>query len=94
VHCTIVRCLWVWIVSYNNFSFNCNSIDDLWQINAYFPYKVNNICEILKGAVLWVIWNERNRLIFKGGNCKTVRTLGNNIIMLAKYWSQIKGKIV
>jgi zinc-binding in reverse transcriptase len=55
VHCTIVRCLWVWIASYNNFSFNCNSIDDLWQINAYIPYKVNNICDILKGVVLWVI---------------------------------------
>jgi hypothetical protein len=46
---------------------------------------------MLRGAIVWVIWKERNRLIFQGENYKSVRVLGVHIINLIKYWSQIKG---
>jgi hypothetical protein len=46
---------------------------------------------MLRGAILWVLWKERNRLIFQGGRCKSVRVLEGNIINLIKYCSQIKG---
>jgi hypothetical protein len=32
------------------------------------------------------IWKERNIIIFKGDNCKSLRSLRNDIIILARYW--------
>jgi hypothetical protein len=46
---------------------------------------------MLKGAGIWTLWLERNRLIFKGSNCKSVRNLGGSIISLIKFWCQAKG---
>jgi zinc-binding in reverse transcriptase len=66
VHCSISVCLWNWFTSYNNFQFNCNCIQELWLIDANIPYKDPKLCELVRGAFLWVIWNERNRFIFKG----------------------------
>jgi hypothetical protein len=42
-------------------------------------------------AILWVIWKERNRLIFQGGSCKSLRNLSGSIIALIKYRCQLKG---
>lgn len=42
-------------------------------------------CELIRGVVLWIIWNERNRIIFKGGNY-------NTIISIAKFCGQITGQ--
>jgi hypothetical protein len=47
---------------------------------------------MMRGAVLWVLWNERNRLIFEGGTVKSLRTLGGDIISLIKYWSHLNYK--
>jgi hypothetical protein len=46
---------------------------------------------LIRGAFLWTIWNERNHLIFQDGNCKILRSLGESIIALLKYWCLIKG---
>jgi hypothetical protein len=89
-YCSIASCLLAWIASYNNFNFNCEIIEDLWFINAFIPYKDENICKMLRGAILWIIWNERNRLIFRGGVCKNIRALGSKNINLIKYWNQLK----
>jgi hypothetical protein len=40
---------------------------------------------MLIGAVLWLLWNQRNKLIFEGGNVRNMRTLGGAIISLIKY---------
>jgi zinc-binding in reverse transcriptase len=64
IHCSIAICLWSWVASYNNFQFSCQNIENLWCINAVIPYKDDNICEMLRGAILWVIWKEMNNLIF------------------------------
>jgi hypothetical protein len=92
LHCSIVVCLWCWLSSHNNFTFNCNTIQDLWRIDANIPYKYSKICELIEGALLWIIWKERNRLIFQEGNCKSVTNLGASIIALARYWYLIKGE--
>jgi zinc-binding in reverse transcriptase len=87
IHCSLASCLWNWIGHHNNFSFHmlCKSIEDLWIIDNYIPFKDTNLCEIFRAAILWVIWKERNRLIFHGGICKSIRNLGGSIIALIKY---------
>jgi hypothetical protein len=70
----------------------CNTIDDLWFLDALFPYKNSKVCEVVRGVVLWTLWKERNRIIFEGGNCKTIRALDSNVIYLAKYWSLSQGE--
>jgi hypothetical protein len=45
---------------------------------------------MFRGVILWILWEEINRLTFQGGRCKSVRVLGGNIINFKKYWSQIK----
>jgi zinc-binding in reverse transcriptase len=93
IHCSIASCFWNWIAHYNNFNFHlyCNTIEDLWIIDNYIPFKDPNLCEMLRTAILWVIWKERNRLIFQWGNCKSLKNLGGSIIALIKYCCQIKG---
>jgi zinc-binding in reverse transcriptase len=66
IHCSIITCIWSWIASYNNFSFSIQTVDELWQIDACIPFKDKNICEMLRGAILWTIWKKRNRLIIQG----------------------------
>jgi zinc-binding in reverse transcriptase len=92
IHCPLASCIWNWISHYNNFNFHmfCNSIEELWIIDNYILFKDTNLCEILRAAILWVIWKERNRLIFHRGNHKSIRTLGGYIISLIKYWCQLK----
>jgi hypothetical protein len=83
----VTSCIWHWIANYNNFNFSihCNSLIELWHLDNCISYKANIICELMRGAVLWVLWNERNILIFEGGNIKSVRMLGGDIIFLNKY---------
>jgi hypothetical protein len=45
-----------------------------------------------RGVILWILWKERNRLIFQMGNCKSIRHIGGDILILLKYYSQIKGQ--
>jgi hypothetical protein len=56
------------------------------------PYKDDKLIELIRGACLWIIWLERNRLTFKGGIIKSIRQLGGSVIALAKHWCLIKGK--
>jgi zinc-binding in reverse transcriptase len=48
IHCSLANCLWTWIARYNNFTFTCVSVQDLWQIDACISYKDNNICEMIR----------------------------------------------
>jgi zinc-binding in reverse transcriptase len=94
IHCTVASCLWNWISHHNNFRFHDHrvSIKVLWSIDYCIPFKDSNLYELLRGAVLWVIWNERNRITFEGGNSKSLRTLVGMIISLIRFWSQISYK--
>lgn len=57
VSCSITKCL-CWIANYNNLHFNVSTIEQLWDLDHLIPLK-------------WILWLERNRLIFMGGKCKT-----------------------
>jgi zinc-binding in reverse transcriptase len=52
IKCSIASCLWSWIYRYNNCNFSCNSIKELWYIDAIFPYKNNEVCELIRGAII------------------------------------------
>lgn len=39
--------------------FNCQSIYDLWILDASIPLKDKLLLEMIRGAVLWVIWLEK-----------------------------------
>jgi zinc-binding in reverse transcriptase len=82
---SIYNCLWHWISRYNNFIFNCSIIQDLWELDAQIPYKEPKLCELIRGAFIWVIWNERNRLIFNRGNCNSVIALESSIIIISQF---------
>jgi hypothetical protein len=86
LHCTISSCLWSWICRHNNCSFSCNTISDLWFIDANFPYKNKDICEIIRGAFFGLYGKKWIEIVFEGAKCKSLRALGNSIITLAKYW--------
>jgi zinc-binding in reverse transcriptase len=64
LHCSITICIWTWITGYNNLNFQICTIEELWYLDYNIPYKDSNLCEIVRGAVLWTIWNERNKIIF------------------------------
>jgi zinc-binding in reverse transcriptase len=92
LHCSVSSSLWNWISNYNNFTFNCNTIEEFWQVEAQIPYKDDKLIELIRRACLWIIWLERNILTFKGGIIKSIRHLGGSVITLAKHWCLIKGK--
>jgi hypothetical protein len=46
---------------------------------------------MLRAVILWVIWIEMNRLVLQHGNYKSIRTIDNSIIILIKFWCQVKG---
>jgi hypothetical protein len=56
------------------------------DIDTSIPMKDSNVVEMVRGAVLWCVWLERNRLIFKDGTAKNVQCLGAQIIYFVKFW--------
>jgi hypothetical protein len=64
--CSVATCLWSWISSYNNSPFLSSTVIELWFLDACFPFKNKEICEVIRGTTLCEIWKERNRLISKG----------------------------
>ena len=51
------------------------------------PLKDANLVEIIRGAVLWNIWLDRNRILFNAGHVYTVQVLGAKIMALANFWA-------
>jgi hypothetical protein len=84
--CPVAAAIWTWIANYNGFVFECSTIQELWDIDACIPMKESKLVELIRGAVLWTIWLERNRLIFKGGTVKTIQGLGVQIRSVASFW--------
>lgn len=61
----------------------------MWPIDNLIPLKDKKIVELVRGAVIWSIWLEKNRNIFRGGNIKSYRSLDISIINLVKYLCQM-----
>ena len=78
--------IWNWISEFNGFTYNCYTIDDLWILDAAIPLKDRLLIELVRGAVLWQIWLERNNIIFKGSSPQSLKVLGSKIISLVLFW--------
>jgi len=87
VTCNFARSIWNWIARYNNFSFDYTNIGTLWKIDYCIPLKEPNIIEIIRGSVLWNIWLDRNRIIFKEGNIQDVHVIVSKILTMARFWA-------
>jgi hypothetical protein len=81
------------IAIYNNFTFICSTLSDLWEIDCCIPLKDRYVIEFIRCAVLWVVWLERNKLCFTNQKRQTVAMLGSHILSLAKHWCTCKGKV-
>lgn len=57
---------------HNGFDFEMTSIQELWDIGNCIPLKDANLVELARGAVIWNIWLERNRIIFQDGQVKNI----------------------
>ena len=64
--CPLANKIWSWIATHNGFSFTCCSVNELWLLDVYIPLKDILLVELIRGVVLWNIWLEMNRIIFKG----------------------------
>jgi hypothetical protein len=90
VNCQITYTLWNWISIYNGFTFQGIALDDLWFIDSCIPFKDRLLIELIRSAVIWVLWIERNEIIFKSKKHAQVRTLGLKIISLFKFWCTVR----
>ena len=85
--------IWNWIATYNSFTFDCNSLDDLWLLDASIPLKDRLLVELLRGAILWNVWLERNRVIFNANTTPiSAKSLEFKIISLATFWCKSRSE--
>jgi hypothetical protein len=47
-----------WITNYSNLQFNCQTINELWRIAYCIQFKDNNIVDMIRVAVIWILWLE------------------------------------
>jgi hypothetical protein len=50
------------------------------------PLKDTVIVEMVRGAILWVIWLERNKLCFTNEKYRNIKAVGLQIISLTSFW--------
>jgi hypothetical protein len=61
-------------------------MEDLWEIDYSILLKNQYVVELIRGAVSWSVWLERNRLCFHDqSKPKNVAVIGLQIIILARY---------
>ena len=87
VSCHVAHSIWSWIVNFNNFVFEGSTVEKLWELDYCIPLKDVNLVEIIRGAVLWSIWLDKNRIEFRDGRILDVQDLGSTIISLAYFWA-------
>jgi hypothetical protein len=85
-----INSIWQWIAQFNSFTFTSSTIQDLWHLDSCIPLKNKYVIEMIRGAVLWNVWLERNRLCFTNYKSRTVSMLAMQIISMAHHWCQKK----
>jgi hypothetical protein len=88
VVCPFVKSVWHWIAFHNHFHFEGVTLEDIWVIDALIPYKNSQLIEMIRGAVLWTIWLERNKLCFQNDPPKIIKSVGMQILRLVFFWCQ------
>lgn len=91
VTCPYITQIWVWIAKHNNFHFDCTNISDLWVLDAYIPFKNKPLVELIRGAVIWVIWLERNRVCFQNNTASPISSIAAKIVSLTSFWCKSRG---
>jgi hypothetical protein len=86
VQCSIAKVIWEWIITFNNFHFVCQTLDNLWIIDCCMPLKDKLLVELIRNAVCWVLWLVRNKYIFDKASIPSLRSLGLQIIHLSTFW--------
>jgi hypothetical protein len=83
---SFINSIWQWIARHNNFTFTSTGLADLWYLDSNIPLKDVVLIETVRGAVLWVIWLERNRIYFNNTRCRNIKSIGLQIISLISFW--------
>lgn len=64
LQCPQTQLLWSWVHSQGDWHLNLTSLDELWEgCQTLTGNELRNHLTLL-GALLWVVWGERNRLTF------------------------------
>ena len=87
VTCPVAHSIWSWIATFNNFVFYSTTVGQLWELDYCIPLKDANLVKMIRGAVLWSLWLDRNRIVFRNGNILNIQALGSKIISLAFFWA-------
>jgi zinc-binding in reverse transcriptase len=85
VNYSIARIIWEWIATFNNFHFQGQLIEDLWILDSCIPLKDKILIKLIKNTVCWVLWLTRNKCIIDKILIPSVRSIGLQIINLAKF---------
>lgn len=88
VTCSFIQTFWQWISQFHGFVFQGENIEQLWSINAGIPPKDSRVVEAVRGAILWVVWLERNNITFRNKTCRSFKSLGTQIIKLVSLWCE------
>jgi hypothetical protein len=86
VQYSYIHCIWQWIDQYYIFTFLGIDLHDIWTLDASIPFKNIQLVEIIRAAIMWVFWLERNIIYFKGGNPKIIKIMGLHVISLVSFW--------
>lgn len=71
-----------------------NCMDDVIQFALTMNNNHRNAFLVVVSAVIWNIWNQRNRLCFRDSVVHTCQTVILNIISLISYWTgQMKEEV-
>ena len=87
VSCQVDQSLWSWIANYNNFVCDCLCVVNFWELDYCIALKNANLVEIIQGVVLWSLWLDKNRIVFRNDNILNIQTLCSKIISIAFFWT-------
>jgi hypothetical protein len=60
------------------------------MIDCCIPLKDRLLVELIRSAVCWVIWLERNNILFRGAIVSSIRSLRLRIIHLTIFWCTVR----
>jgi hypothetical protein len=65
--------------------FQGSSLEDLWML-CFISLKDKILIELVRSVIYWVLWIERNTIIFRETSPSSLRSLGFRIINLGTFW--------
>jgi hypothetical protein len=61
------------------------TLEDIWLLDAVIPFKNMIVVEMIRGAVMWTIWLEINRICFQNKGVRSIKIIGMHILSLVTY---------